>query len=98
MSIVLSQKSGKTLVFIREIMEKSGNLFSENGSDPCRIVPKSEKGGTLWDLFTYILLQIIKKVEGGLFDAIKKISCLIVPKLPKNSLIVPKKSKLRPPR
>ena len=34
MSIVLSQKSGKTLVFIREIMEKSGNLFSENGSDP----------------------------------------------------------------
>ena len=35
MSIVLSQKSGKTLVFIREIMEKSGNLFSENGSDPC---------------------------------------------------------------
>ena len=36
MSIVLSQKSGKTLVFIREIMEKSGNLFSENGSDPWR--------------------------------------------------------------
>ena len=34
MSIVLSQKSGKTLVFIREIMEKSGNFFSENGSDP----------------------------------------------------------------
>ena len=37
MSIVLSQKSGKTLVFIREIMEKSGNLFSENGSDPCTV-------------------------------------------------------------
>ena len=32
----------------------------------CRIVPKNEKG-TLWDSLLYILLQDIKKVEGGLF-------------------------------
>ena len=31
----------------------------------CRIVPKNVKGGTLWALLTYILLQNIKKLEGG---------------------------------
>ena len=33
----------------------------------CRIVPKNVKGGTLWALLTYILLQNIKKLKGGLF-------------------------------
>ena len=32
------------------------------------------KGGTLWDLLTYILLQNIKKLEGGLFWDLKKFS------------------------
>ena len=31
----------------------------------CRIVPKNVKGGTLWALLTYILLQNIKKLERG---------------------------------
>ena len=30
-----------------------------------RIVPKNVKGGTLWALLTYILLQNMKKLEGG---------------------------------
>ena len=30
------------------------------------------KGGTLWDSLTYILLQNIKKLEGGLFWDLKK--------------------------
>ena len=32
------------------------------------------KGGTLWDSLTYILLQNIKKLEGGLFWDLKKFS------------------------
>ena len=31
----------------------------------CRIVPKNVKGGTLWTLLTFILLQNIKKLERG---------------------------------
>ena len=44
----------------------------------------AEKGkrGTIWDLLTYILLQNIKKFEGGPFGDIKKIlkKCRTVPK------------------
>ena len=40
------------------------------------------KRGTIWDLLTYILLQNIKKFEGGPFGDIKKflIKCRTVPK------------------
>ena len=31
----------------------------------CRIIPKNVKGGTLWALLTYILLQNIKKKSKG---------------------------------
>ena len=35
---------------------------------------KNVKKGTLWDLLTYVLLQNIKKLEGGSFGDIEKIS------------------------
>ena len=38
------------------------NIFSFR---KCCIVPKNVKGGTLWALSTYILLQNIKKLERG---------------------------------
>ena len=38
------------------------NIFSFR---KCRIVAKNVKGGTLWALSTYILLQNIKKLERG---------------------------------
>ena len=54
------------------------------------IVPKIlKKGGTLWDFLTFFLLQNIKKLKGGLFGDIWKISKKSLTK-PK-SLIVPKK-------
>ena len=38
----------------------------------CRIVPKNVKGGTLWALLTYILLQNIKKTrKGDSFETLK---------------------------
>ena len=49
----------------------------------------SEKRGTLWDFLTFFLLQNIKKLKGGLFGDIRKISKKSLTK-PK-SLIVPKK-------
>ena len=52
-----------------------------------RIVPKNLKGGTLWDFQTSIMFQNIKKIEGGAFGTIKK--------LPKKSLIVPKKIQVK---
>ena len=33
----------------------------------CCMVPKNVKGGTLWDLLTFLQLQNIKKLEGGPF-------------------------------
>ena len=36
------------------------------------IVPKILKKGTLWDFSTFVLLQNIKKMKGGLFRALKK--------------------------
>ena len=46
-------------------------------------MPKNVKGGTLWDVLTYIQLQIMKKLEGGPFWNIKNFS--------KKSRTVPKK-------
>ena len=49
--------------------EKKSDFFRK-----CRIDPKNVKGGTLWDLLTYILLQNIKKLEGGPLGDISKFS------------------------
>ena len=46
------------------LIEKNLKFFSFG---KCRIVPKNAKGGTLWNLLTYIILQNIKKLEGGHF-------------------------------
>ena len=37
-------------------------------------MPKNGKGGTLLDILTYILLQNVKKLEGGPFGDIEKFS------------------------
>ena len=50
---------------------KKHEMFEILSFGKCRIVPKNVKGGTLLDLLTYILLQNIKKLEGGPFGDIK---------------------------
>ena len=49
--------------------QKAQNIFLEIfdlfSFRKCRIVPKNVKGGTLWALLTYVLLQNIKKLERG---------------------------------
>ena len=54
----LKKRKRLFLNFLKEIFE----FFSFR---KCRIVPKNVKGGTLWALLTYILLQNIKKLERG---------------------------------
>ena len=74
-------------------------MFSKMRIFNSLIVPKNLKGGTLWDFSTFVLLQNIKQMKGGLFGDIKKFSkkCLTKPKrreshsAEKESLIVPKK-------
>ena len=46
-------------------------------------MPKNVKGGTLWDLLTYIQLQNMKKLEGDPFETLNFFS--------KKSRTVPKK-------
>ena len=51
---------------------KQKKTFFETNSDffslaKCRITPKNAKGGSFWNLLTYIQLQNIKKLQGGLF-------------------------------
>ena len=45
--------------------EKKNEIFDFFSFGKCRIVPKNVKGGTIWALLTYILLQNIKKLERG---------------------------------
>ena len=49
----------------RLFIEKKLQIFEFFSFRKCRIVPKNVKGGTLWALLTYILLQNIKKLERG---------------------------------
>ena len=60
-AISKAQKAQKTF------FEKKHEIFDFFPFRKCRIVPKNVKGGTLWALLTYILLQNIKKLERGLF-------------------------------
>ena len=45
--------------------KKFFEIFFEKKLRKRRIVPKNEKGLTLWDSLTYFLLQKIKKSKGG---------------------------------
>ena len=58
-AISKAQKAQKTF------FEKKLEIFDFFSFRKCRIVPKNVKGGTLWALLTYILLQNIKKLERG---------------------------------
>ena len=49
----------------RLFLEKKLEIFEFFSFRKCRIVPKNVKGGTLWALLAYILLQNIKKLERG---------------------------------
>ena len=52
----------KSALYLR--LKKRKRLFFEFFSfGKCRIVPRNVKGGTLWALLTYTLLQNIKKLE-----------------------------------
>ena len=55
---MLDKTGNKKIVF-----EKRLRIFFRKMSHSAENV----KGGTLWDLSTYILLQNIKNLEGGLF-------------------------------
>ena len=60
----------KSALYIRLIMRKTFfikklEIFDFFSFRKCRIVPKNVKGGTLWALLTYILLQNIKILERG---------------------------------
>ena len=59
-ALYLRLKKRKRLYF-----EKKLEIFEFFSLRKCRIVPKNVKGGTLWALLTYILLQNIKKLEKG---------------------------------
>ena len=64
-------KTGTSKVGAISKAQKAQNFFLKIGIfeffsfGKCRIVPKNVKGGTLWALLTYILLQNIKKLERG---------------------------------
>ena len=68
-ALYLRVKKRKTFFFGK----KAWNFENYFSFEKCRIVPKNVKGGTLLDLLTYIMLQNIKKLEGGPFWDIKKI-------------------------
>ena len=55
----------------RLFLKKKLEIFDFFSFRNRRIVPKNVKGGTLWALLTYILLQNMKKLEGGPFWDIK---------------------------
>ena len=59
-ALYLRLKKRKSFFF-----EEKLEIFDFFSFGKCRIVPKNVKGGTLWDLLTYIQLQILKKLEGG---------------------------------
>ena len=46
-------------------LEKKLEIFEIFSFKKRCIVPKNVKGGTLWDVLTYIQLQNMKKLEGG---------------------------------
>ena len=65
-AISKAQKAQKTF------FEKKLEIFDFFSFRKCRIVPKNVKGGTLWALLTYILLQNIKKTrKGDSFETLK---------------------------
>ena len=49
----------------KTFFKKKLKIFDFFSLRKCRIVPKNVKGGTLWALLTYILLQKIKNLERG---------------------------------
>ena len=49
----------------KKFFGKKLEIFEFFSFRKCRIVPKNVKGGTIWALLTYILLQNIKKLERG---------------------------------
>ena len=52
-------------------LNKNLNFLNFFSFRKCRIVPINVKGGTLWDLITYIQLQNIKKLKRDSFETLK---------------------------
>ena len=57
---LLASKSGKKFFGKKVVIFEKKISFKKS-----RIVPKNVKGGTLWEVLTYIQLQIMKILEGG---------------------------------
>ena len=56
----------------KRLFLKKTDIFEFFSFRKCRIVPKNVKGGTVWALLIYILLQNIEKTrKGDSFETLK---------------------------